>query len=212
MQFLIFIKCLKFQKFRGILINKNFQYNRKPKDRGPRTNNNIRALEVQLIGHEGENIGIVPLGEAINRAQEVGLDLIEIAPNTKPPVCKIMDSGKFKYEQQKKANLARKKQKIINLKEIKLRPVTDVHDYDFKIKNAQKFLTSGDKVKFTIKFNGREMEYMKAAYDLVRRIIEDTKELGKVEQAAKMEGRQMTLIIQALQTIDFYCFQITIFV
>ena len=212
MQFLIFIKCLKLQKFRGILINKNFQYNRKPKDRGPRTNNNIRASEVQLIGHEGENIGIVPLGEAINRAQEVGLDLIEIAPNTKPPVCKIMDSGKFKYEQQKKANLARKKQKIINLKEIKLRPVTDVHDYDFKIKNAQKFLTSGDKVKFTIKFKGREMEYMKAAYDLVRRIIEDTKELGKVEQAAKMEGRQMTLIIQALQTIDFYCFQITIFV
>ena len=109
-----------------------------------------------------------------------------------------MDSGKFKYEQQKKASLARKKQKIINLKEIKLRPVTDVHDYDFKIKNAHKFLTGGDKVKFTIKFKGREMEYMKAAYDLVRRIIEDTKELGKVEQAARMAGRQMPLLIQAL--------------
>ncbi len=109
-----------------------------------------------------------------------------------------MDSGKFKYELQKKASQARKKQKIINLKEIKLRPVTDVHDYDFKIKNAHKFLKSGDKVKFTIKFKGRETEYMKAAYDLVRRIVEDTKELGKVEQSAKMEGRQMTLIIQAL--------------
>ena len=119
------------------------------------------------------------MGEAINRAQEVGLDLIEIAPNVKPPVCKIMDSGKFKYELQKKASLARKKQKIISLKEIKLRPVTDVHDYDFKIKNALKFLTGGDKVKFTIKFKGREMEYMKAAYDLVRRITEDTKEILK---------------------------------
>ena len=138
------------------------------------------------------------MGEAINRAQEVGLDLIEIAANTKPPVCKIMDSGKYKYELQKKASQARKKQKIILLKEIKLRPVTDVHDYDFKIKNAIKFLTAGDKVKFTIKFKGREMEFIKAAYDLVRRIIEDVKEKGKVEQSAKMEGRQMTLIIQAL--------------
>ena len=153
---------------------------------------------MQLIGHDGDNIGIVPLGEAINRAQEVGLDLIEIAANTKPHVCKIMDSGKYKYELQKKANLARKKQKVILLKEIKLRPVTDVHDYDFKIKNAVKFLTNGDKVKFTIKFKGREMEFIKAAYDLVRRIIEDVKEVGKVEQSAKMEGRQMTLIIQAL--------------
>lgn len=153
---------------------------------------------MQLIGHDGDNIGIVPLGEAINRAQEVGLDLIEIAANTKPPVCKIMDSGKYKYELQKKANLARKKQKVILLKEIKLRPVTDVHDYDFKIKNAVKFLTNGDKVKFTIKFKGREMEFIKAAYDLVRRITEDVKEVGKVEQSAKMEGRQMTLIIQAL--------------
>ena len=153
---------------------------------------------MQLIGHDVDNIGIVPLGEAINRAQEVGLDLIEIAANTKPPVCKIMDSGKYKYELQKKANLARKKQKVILLKEIKLRPVTDVHDYDIKIKNAVKFLTNGDKVKFTIKFKGREMEFIKAAYDLVRRIIEDIKEVGKVEQSAKMEGRQMTLIIQAL--------------
>ncbi len=127
---------------------------------------------MQLIGHDGDNIGIVPLGEAINRAQEVGLDLIEIAANTKPPVCKIMDSGKYKYELQKKANLARKKQKVILLKEIKLRPVTDVHDYDFKIKNAVKFLTNGDKVKFTIKFKGREMEFIKAAYDLVKPILE----------------------------------------
>ena len=117
--------------------------------RKPRVNNKIRSNEVQLITHEGENIGVVPIGEAINRAQEVGLDLIEIAPNVKPPVCKIIDYGKYKYELQKKASHAKKKQKIINLKEIKLRPSTDKHDYDFKIKAADKFLVKGDKVKFT---------------------------------------------------------------
>ena len=164
--------------------------------RNPRVNHKIRSNEVQLITHEGENIGIVPIGEAINRAQEVGLDLIEIAPNVKPPVCKIIDYGKYKYELQKKASNAKKKQKVINLKEIKLRPNTDKHDYNFKIKAADKFLVKGDKVKFTIRFKGREMDYMKAAYDLVDKIIEDTKDISKVEQKAKLEGRQMTLIIQ----------------
>ena len=143
--------------------------------RKPRVNNKIRSNEVQLITHEGENIGVVPIGEAINRAQEVGLDLIEIAPNVKPPVCKIIDYGKYKYELQKKASQAKKKQKIINLKEIKLRPRTDTHDYNFKIKAADKFLVKGDKVKFTIRFKGREMEHMEAANNLIKRIIEDTK-------------------------------------
>ncbi len=166
--------------------------------RTPRVNNKIRSNEVQLITHEGENIGVVPIGEAINRAQEVGLDLIEIAPNVKPPVCKIIDHGKYKYELQKKASNAKKKQKIINLKEIKLRPNTDKHDYNFKIKAADKFLVKGDKVKFTIRFKGREMEYMEAAHNLIKRIIEDTKKVGKVEQPSKLEGRQMTLIIQPI--------------
>ena len=166
--------------------------------RTPRVNNKIRSNEVQLITHEGENIGVVPIGEAINRAQEVGLDLIEIAPNVKPPVCKIIDHGKYKYELQKKASNAKKKQKIINLKEIKLRPNTDKHDYNFKIKAADKFLVKGDKVKFTIRFKGREMEYMEAAHNLIKRIIEDTKKVGKVEQPSKLECRQMTLIIQPI--------------
>ncbi|MAW01573.1 MAG: translation initiation factor IF-3 [Candidatus Pelagibacter sp.] len=166
--------------------------------RKPRVNNKIRSNEVQLITHEGENIGVVPIGEAINRAQEVGLDLIEIAPNVKPPVCKIIDYGKYKYELQKKASQAKKKQKIINLKEIKLRPRTDTHDYNFKIKAADKFLVKGDKVKFTIRFKGREMEHMEAANNLIKRIIEDTKKAGKVEQPSKMEGRQMTMIIQPI--------------
>ena len=166
--------------------------------RNPRVNHKIRSNEVQLITHEGENIGIVPIGEAINRAQEVGLDLIEIAPNVKPPDCKIIDYGKYKYELQKKASNAKKKQKVINLKEIKLRPNTDKHDYNFKIKAADKFLVKGDKVKFTIRFKGREMEYMEAANNLTKRIIEDTKKVGKVEQPSKLEGRQMTLIIQPI--------------
>tara|TARA_B100000674_G_scaffold83799_1_gene58091 strand:- start:237 stop:740 length:504 start_codon:yes stop_codon:yes gene_type:complete len=166
--------------------------------KNPRVNYKIRSNEVQLITHEGENIGIVPIGEAINRAQEVGLDLIEIAPNVKPPVCKIIDYGKYKYELQKKASNAKKKQKVINLKEIKLRPNTDKHDYNFKIKAADKFLVKGDKVKFTIRFKGREMEYMEAANNLTKRIIEDTKKVGKVEQPSKLEGRQMTLIIQPI--------------
>ena len=164
--------------------------------RGPRVNKRIRANEVQLITHEGDNIGIVPIGEALDRAREVGLDLIEVAPNVKPPVCKIIDYGKYKYEIQKKASQAKKKQKIITLKELKMRPRTDKHDYDFKMKNAKKFISKGDKVKFTIRFKGREMDYMKAAYDLVDKIITDTKDISKVEQKAKLEGRQMTLIIQ----------------
>ena len=166
--------------------------------KGPRVNNKIRASEVQLITHDGDNIGTVSINEALERAQEVGLDLIEVAPNAKPPVCKIIDYGKYKYELQKKASQAKKKQKIVSLKELKLRPATDKHDYDFKMKNAEKFIAKGDKVKFTIRFKGREIENMDAAHSLANRIIEDTKKIAKVEQQAKMEGRQMTLIIQPL--------------
>ena len=143
--------------------------------KGPRVNNKIRASEVQLITHDGDNIGTVSINEALERAQEVGLDLIEVAPNAKPPVCKIIDYGKYKYELQKKASQAKKKQKIVSLKELKLRPATDKHDYDFKMKNAEKFIAKGDKVKFTIRFKGREIENMDAAHNLANRIIEDTK-------------------------------------
>ena len=173
-------------------------FQRRTKPKGPRSNNRITSPDVQVIGSDGENLGILNLNDAINRAKDVGLDLIEIAPNAKPPVCKIMDMGKYKYDAQKKANKAKKKQKKIELKEIKLRPVTETHDYNFKIKNAQKFLSKGDKVKFTVQFRGREMQHTNLGHDLMKRIIEDTINVGKVEVRAKFEGRQMIMIVQPL--------------
>ena len=156
---------------------KNY-FQRRNKDRGPRTNNRINSPEVQVISSNGENLGILNTNEAISIAKEEGLDLIEISPNAKPPVCKIMDMGKFKYDQQKKANKAKKKQKKIELKEIKLRPVTEIHDYTFKIKHAQKFLSKGDKVKFTIKFKGRELQHSELGTKLMDKIKQDTQEIG----------------------------------
>ena len=173
-------------------------FQRRTKDRGPRSNNRINSPEVQVIGSNGENLGILNTNKAIAMAKEEGLDLIEIAPNAKPPVCKIIDMGKFKYEAQKKANKAKKKQKKIELKEIKLRPVTEVHDYNFKLKNAQKFLAKGDKVKFTIRFKGRELMHSNLGSDLMNRIQEDIKSVGKVEMSPKFEGRQMIMVIQPL--------------
>ena len=131
-------------------------------------------------------------------AKEEGLDLIEIAPNAKPPVCKIIDMGKYKYDAQKKANQAKKKQKKIELKEIKLRPVTETHDYQFKIKNAQKFISKGDKVKFTIRFKGRELQHSHLGNELMAKIKEDMKEVGKVELHPKFDGKQMIMVIQPL--------------
>ena len=173
-------------------------FQRRTKDRGPRSNNRISSPEVQVIASDGENLGVLNTNEAISMAKNQGLDLIEIAPNANPPVCKIIDIGKYKYDLQKKANKAKKKQKIINLKEIKLRPVTEIHDYNFKIKNAQKFLTKGDKVKFTVQFRGREMQHTKLGYELMTRITNDTAKLGKVEVQPKFEGRQIVMIIQPL--------------
>ena len=172
----------------------NYFQRRKPK--GPRANERIRAPEVQVISSDGKNLGIVPTKKATEMAREEGLDLIEISPNANPPVCKIIDIGKYKYDLQKKANKAKKKQKIVNLKEIKLRPVTEIHDYNFKIKNAQRFLEKGDKVKFTVRFKGREMQHKHLGMDLMDRIINDTSSLGKVESAPKFEGKQISMIIQ----------------
>ncbi len=173
-------------------------FQRRSKPQGPKANERIRALDVQVIGSDGGNLGAMPIKKAIELAKQEGLDLIEISPNANPPVCKIIDIGKYKYDLQKKANKAKKKQKIINLKEIKLRPVTEIHDYNFKIKNAQKFLEKGDKVKFTVKFKGREMQHTELGNKLMDRIINDTSSLGKVEVHPKFEGKQIIMIIQPL--------------
>ena len=173
-------------------------FQRRTKDRGPRSNNRISSPDVQVIASDGENLGVINTNEAISMAKNQGLDLIEIAPNANPPVCKIMDMGKYKYDAQKKANKAKKKKKIVNLKEIKLRPVTEAHDYNFKIKNAQKFLSKGDKVKFTVQFRGREMQHTNLGHELMQRIIKDTNALGKVEVQPKFEGRQIVMIVQPL--------------
>ena len=170
-------------------------FQRRTRDRGPRSNNRINALEVQVINNDGKNLGVLQTKEAIQIAKDEGLDLIEISPNAKPPVCKIIDVGKYKYDLQKKASKAKKNQKIATLKELKLRPGTEIHDYNFKIKNAKKFLIKGDKVKFTVRFKGREMQHVQLGRDLMDRIIKDTKDIGKVEVMPKFEGRQMIMIV-----------------
>ncbi|MCA0920994.1 translation initiation factor IF-3 [Pseudooceanicola nanhaiensis] len=165
------------------------------RDNGPRVNDRIRAPEIRLIGAEGENVGVVPPARALAMAEEAGLDLVEISPNAVPPVCKIMDFGKFKYEQQKRESEARKKQKTIEVKEVKFRPGTDVHDYQVKMRNVLKFLEGGDKVKITLRFRGREMAHQNLGRELLERVAEDVKEVGKVENMPKMEGRQMVMMI-----------------
>ena len=178
-----------------------FRYNnfqKRTRDRGPKSNNRINSPEVQVIASNGENLGILNTNEAISMAKEEGLDLIEIAPNAKPPVCKIIDIGKYKYDAQKKANQAKKKQKKIEVKEIKLRPVTETHDYQFKIKNAQKFISKGDKVKFTIRFKGRELQHSHLGQELMEKIKVDMQEVGKVELDPRFDGKQIIMVIQPL--------------
>ncbi|MGR3377225.1 translation initiation factor IF-3 [Salipiger abyssi] len=168
------------------------------RDTGPRVNDRIRAPEIRLIGAEGENLGVQQPRRAMELAEQAGLDLVEISPNANPPVCKIMDFGKFKYEQQKRESEARKKQKIIEVKEVKFRPGTDTHDYDVKMRNVFKFLENGDKVKITLRFRGREMAHQNLGRELLERVAEDVKDLGKVENMPKMEGRQMIMMIGPL--------------
>jgi translation initiation factor IF-3 len=165
------------------------------RDTGPRVNDRIRAPEVRLIGAEGENVGVVTPARAMQLAEEAGLDLVEISPNATPPVCKIMDYGKFKYEQQKRESEARKKQKTIEVKEIKFRPGTDTHDYDVKMRSVKKFLEEGDKVKVTLRFRGREMAHQQLGLELLHRVADDVTEIGKVENMPKLEGRQMVMMI-----------------
>jgi translation initiation factor IF-3 len=162
-------------------------------------NGRIDAHEVRLVGPEGEMIGVVPLREALTRADEVGLDLVEISPTARPPVCKILDYGKFKYEAQKKANAARKKQRVIEIKEIKMRPGIDDNDYGIKMKKVREFLDEGDKVKVTMRFRGREMAHQHLAMDILEKVKTEISDLAKVEQMPKLEGRQMIMVMAPLK-------------
>ncbi len=162
---------------------------------GPRTNEDIRVRQVQLIDAEGENRGVVAIQEAIQMAKDAGLDLVEISPNNNPPVCKILDSGKFKFQAQKKAAEARKKQKTVEVKEIKLRPGIDKHDYEVKMRSMQRFFEEGDKVKVTLRFRGREMAHQELGYNLLKRVKEDNLKIAKVESEPMSEGRQIVMIL-----------------
>ena len=166
-----------------------------PSKDGPRVNENIDVPEVRLIGADGENIGVVSVQEAIQKSEEVGLDLVEISPNASPPVCKILDLGKFKYELQKKRNESKKKQKVIDVKEIKLRPNIEDHDYEVKMRSMHRFLMDGDKVKITMRFRGREMNHQEIGVNLLKRVVDDTEKVAKIEQEAKMEGRQLVMVM-----------------
>ncbi|HEX7073661.1 MAG TPA: translation initiation factor IF-3 [Hyphomicrobiaceae bacterium] len=162
---------------------------------GPRINEAIRAREVRLIDENGQNLGIVSRFEALERASAAGLDLVEVSPDANPPVCKILDFGKFKYQEQKKAAEARKHQKIVEVKEIKMRPSIDDHDYDVKMRSIKRFFDEGDKVKITLRFRGREMAHQHIGYDLLQRVKADLGDLAKVEAEPRLEGRQMVMVL-----------------
>jgi len=162
---------------------------------GPRINEEIGVMRVRLVDERGNMVGVVGRSEALQMAADAGLDLVEIAPNADPPVCKILDYGKFKYEEQKKKNEARKKQKIIEVKEIKLRPSIDDHDYQVKMRSMNKFIEEGDKVKVTMRFRGRELAHQDLGMNVLMRVKEDLDTIAKVEQMPRMEGRQMTMVV-----------------
>jgi translation initiation factor IF-3 len=162
---------------------------------GPRTNDEIRNHEIQLIDQTGLNHGTVETAVAVKMAMEAGMDLVEISPNTNPPVCKIMDYGKFKYSAQKKAAEARKKQKVVEIKEIKLRPMIDDHDYDVKMRAMQRFFEEGDKVKITLRYRGREMAHQEIGTKLLDRVKTDVADYAKIEQDARFEGRQVVMVL-----------------
>ena len=167
----------------------------RPISKGLRVNERIRIKEVRVIGPDGAQLGILPIEQALQAAFKLQMDLVEVAPEARPPVCRIMDYGKYRYEQAKKAREAKKKQTIIELKEIKLRPKTEEHDFQFKAKHAERFLKEGNKAKITMMFRGREMVRMDRGKALLDRFVEVLKEVAVVEQAAKVEGRNMTMIL-----------------
>jgi translation initiation factor IF-3 len=167
-----------------------------PQKEGPRANRDIRGVrEVQLIDETGQNRGVIGFIDALRHAEEAGLDLVEIAPNSTPPVCKVLDYGKFRFNEQKKAAEARKKQKTVEVKEIKLRPGIDRHDYEVKMKSVRRFFEEGDKVKITLRFRGREMAHQDLGLKLLDRVKEETADVAKVEAEPQLEGRQMVMIL-----------------
>ncbi|ATY32598.1 translation initiation factor IF-3 [Sphingomonas psychrotolerans] len=166
-----------------------------PPMNGPRFNEFIQSPKVRVIDQDGENLGVMYTREAMEQAQSVGLDLVEVSPNADPPVAKFLDVGKYKYEAQKKANIARKSQKTQEIKEIKMRPNIDDHDYDTKMKAIHKFLGEGDKVKITLRFRGRELSHGQLGMILLKRVQDDTAEIAKIESYPRMEGRQMLMVI-----------------
>jgi translation initiation factor IF-3 len=168
-----------------------------PEPDGPRVNSQIRARTIRLINENGDMVGIIGVAEAMRMADEAGLDLVEISPGAEPPVCKIMDAGKYKYELQKRANEARKKQKVVEIKEIKLRPNIGDHDSQIELKQVKQFLSEGDKVKFTLRFRGREMAHQDIGLAVLQKMQKDTEEIAKIEQAPKLEGKQMFMLISA---------------
>ncbi len=165
------------------------------KQTGPRVNKAITAPEVRVVGHDGEMLGVLSTRDALQKAAEVSLDLVEVSPNAAPPVCKILDYGKFKYEQQKKKNEAKKKQKVVEVKEVQLRPGIDTHDLQVKCRNIQKFIEQGNKVKIAMRFRGREMAHQDIGLNLLKRIVEDFKDVVKVDKKPSLEGRQMIMIL-----------------
>jgi len=162
---------------------------------GPRINQDIRVREVRLIDENGDNVGVVPAADALARAMAAGLDLVEISPDASPPVTKILDYGKYKYQEQKKAAEARKRQKIVEIKEIKMRPSIDDHDYDVKMRSMKRFFDDGDKVKVTLRFRGRELSHQELGWQVLQRVKADTEPLAKVESEPRMEGRQMVMVL-----------------
>ncbi|WP_306884948.1 translation initiation factor IF-3 [Amorphus orientalis] len=169
-----------------------------PTKEGPRVNSDIRVPRVQLVDAEGNNRGIVETDEALAMAEESGLDLVEVSPNADPPVCKILDFGKYKYQSQKKAAEARKKQKTVEVKEIKMRPNIDTHDYEVKMRSMMRFFEEGDKVKVTLRFRGREMAHQELGMDLLKKVRSETEEFAKVESEPRLEGRQMVMVLAPL--------------
>ena len=162
---------------------------------GPRINEHIRVREVRLIDETGQNVGVVATIDARQRASDAGLDLVEVSPDAAPPVCKILDFGKYKYQEQKKAAEARKNQKVVEIKEIKMRPGIDDHDYDVKMRSIKRFFEEGDKVKITLRFRGREMAHTELGMDVLKRVKVDLETLAKVESEPRFEGRQMVMIL-----------------
>ncbi len=162
---------------------------------GPRMNEDIRVREVRLIDHTGTNVGVVATTDALAKAVEAGLDLVEISPDANPPVAKILDYGKYKYQEQKKAAEARKKQKVVEIKEIKMRPSIDDHDYDVKMRSIRRFFEEGDKVKVTLRFRGRELAHQELGWQVLQRVKADVESISKVESEPRFEGRQMIMVL-----------------